>query len=117
MEQRNVPVGSSVLIKGELSAKEDVIIAGRVEGSISVDGFLVTIQPGAHVAADVAARGVVVAGIVSGSVVAEERVELKPSAQVDGEIVAPRIAMAEGAVFRGKVDMPAAQKRTLAAVS
>ena len=76
-------VGSSVVIKGELLAREDVVIAGRVEGTISVEGHLVVVEPGGHVAADVVAKGVVIADRCR-SVVAEERIELRSTARVEG---------------------------------
>ena len=92
--ERIAAVGASVVIKGELSAREDVVIAGRVEGTISVEGHLV-------------AKGVVVAGTVSGSVIAEERIELRSTARVEGELSAPRIAIAEGATLSGRVETSA----------
>jgi cytoskeletal protein CcmA (bactofilin family) len=101
---RIAAVGSSVVIKGELSAREDVVIAGRVEGTINVEGHLVVVEPGGHVSADVAAKGVVIAGTVTGSVVAEERIELRSTARVEGELSAPRIAIAEGATLSGRVE-------------
>jgi len=105
--ERIAAVGASVVIKGELSAREDVVIAGRVEGTISVEGHLVVVEPGGHVAADVVAKGVVVAGVVTGSVIAEERIELRSTARVEGELSAPRIAIAEGATLSGKVETSA----------
>jgi cytoskeletal protein CcmA (bactofilin family) len=98
-------VGSSVVIKGELSAQEDVVIAGRVEGTIIVAGHLVVVEGGGQVAADIAARGIVISGTVTGSLTAEERIELRNTAQVEGELSAPRINMADGAVVRGRIDM------------
>jgi cytoskeletal protein CcmA (bactofilin family) len=109
---RIAAVGSSVVIKGDLSASEDVVIAGRVEGTISVEGHLVVVEPGGHVAADVAAKGIVVAGTVAGSVIAEERIELRSTARVEGELAAPRIAIAEGAVLSGRVETGARSSKT-----
>jgi cytoskeletal protein CcmA (bactofilin family) len=109
---RSAAVGSSVVIKGELSAQEDVVIAGRVEGTISVEGHLVVIEPGGHVSADVVAKGIVVAGTVKGSLVADERIELRSSAKVEGEIAAPRIAIAEGATLCGKVETSSAKPKS-----
>ncbi len=94
--ERIAAVGASVVIKGELSAREDVVIAGRVEGTISVEGHLVVVEPGGQRGGDVVAKGVVVAGVVTGSVIAEERIELRSTARVEGELSAPRIAIAEG---------------------
>jgi cytoskeletal protein CcmA (bactofilin family) len=114
---RIAAVGASVVIKGDLSAREDVVIAGRVEGSISVEGFLVTVEPGGHVAADVVAKGVVIAGTVTGSVTAEERIELRSTARVEGELTAPRIAIADGATLSGRVETSKTPKSMLRAVS
>ena len=97
-------VGSTVVIKGELSAQEDVVIAGRVEGLINVPGHLVTVQAGAQVAGDIAAAGIVVAGAVQGSLLAESRIEIRSGADVDGDLAAPRIAVADGAVVCGRVE-------------
>jgi cytoskeletal protein CcmA (bactofilin family) len=114
--ERTAAIGSSVVIKGELTAHEDVVIAGRVEGTITVEGFLVVVEPGGHVAADIVAKGIVVAGNVDGSMVAEERIELRSSARVEGELTAPRIAIAEGAVLCGRVET-LKSKTTLKAAS
>ena len=110
-------VGSSVVIKGELLAREDVVIAGRVEGTISVEGHLVVVEPGGHVSADVVAKGVVIAGTVAGSVVAEERIELRSTARVEGELSAPRIAIAEGATLSGRVETASRSAAQLKAAS
>jgi cytoskeletal protein CcmA (bactofilin family) len=115
--ERIAKVGSSIVIKGELSAQEDVIIAGRVEGTITVEGHLVVIEACGHVEADIAARGIIVSGTVKGSLIAEERIELRNSADVEGEITSPRINMADGAVLRGRVEMPRPQKAKLAVAS
>ena len=114
---RIAAVGSSVVIKGELLAREDVVIAGRVEGTISVEGHLVVVEPGEHVAADVVAKGVVIAGTVAGSVVAEERIELRSTARVEGELSAPRIAIAEGATLSGRVETASRSAAQLKAAS
>ena len=76
--QQRAGVGSSVVIKGELMAHEDVVIAGRVEGLINVTGHLVVVEAGAHVAGDITATGIVVAGTVEGSLMAEERIQVHP---------------------------------------
>ncbi len=67
-------IGPSVVIKGEISAKEPITVSGRVEGTIDVPGQVVTIEAGAHVTADIAAGGIVVSGTVHGSLVADERI-------------------------------------------
>ena len=108
-------VGSTVVIKGELSAQEDVVIAGSVEGLINVSGHIVTVQPGAQVVGDIAAMGIVVAGEVEGSLLAEQRIEIRSGADVEGDLSAPRIAVADGAVVCGKVETIADRKKQKAA--
>jgi cytoskeletal protein CcmA (bactofilin family) len=103
MDQR-AGVGSTVVIKGELSAHEDVVIAGRVEGLINVAGHIVVVEPGAHVVGDITAKGIVVAGAVTGSLLAEERIQIASGATLDGDLAAPRIAMTDGAVVNGRVE-------------
>lgn len=97
-------VGSTVVITGELSAHEDVVIAGRVEGLINVSGHLVTVQAGAQVVGDITATGIVIAGAVQGTLLAEARIEIRSGADVEGELSAPRIAVADGAVVCGRVE-------------
>ena len=110
-------VGSSVVIKGELSAKEDIRIAGRVEGRVDVDGYTVTLEEGGQLNADVSAAGIAVAGAVTGSLVAERRIELRPSATVEGDIVAPTIRVEDGALVNGKMDIEGSRNSTLARAS
>lgn len=100
--QHGAHIGPSVVVKGEISAKEPISVSGRVEGTIDVPGHVVTIEAGAHVIADVAAAGIVVAGTVTGSLVAEERIELRASAEVEGDLSAPRLAVEDGASVRAK---------------
>jgi cytoskeletal protein CcmA (bactofilin family) len=116
MNQR-AGVGSSVVIKGELSAKEDVVIAGRVEGSINVTGHLVVVEPGAHVVGDITATGIVVAGAVHGSLLAEDRIQAQVGADLQGDISAPRIALADGAVVNGRIETATSSSRKLKAAS
>ena len=104
-------IGASIIVRGELIAQEDVLIAGRVEGTVRVDGHRVTVAPGAHVAAEVHAREVVVAGHVRGNVGATERVDLRETAEVRGDVVTPALKMADGATFQGRVDMKDAKRR------
>ena len=116
MNQR-AGVGSSVVIKGELKAHEDVVIAGRVEGSINVTGHLVVVEAGAHVVGDITATGIVVAGAVHGSLLAEERIQAQVGADLQGDISAPRIAVADGAVVNGRIETATSSSRKLKAAS
>jgi cytoskeletal protein CcmA (bactofilin family) len=103
--QHGAHLGPSVVVKGEISAKEPITIAGRVEGTIDAPGHVVTIEAGAHVTADVAAGSIVVSGTVEGSLVAEERIALRAGAEVDGDMTAPRLAVEDGASVRGAADI------------
>ena len=101
--QTHVHPGATLVIKGEIIAQEPLTIAGRVDGTIEAQGHMVTIQPGAHVAADIAAASVVVGGHVRGSIDAERRIELHAGAEVNGDLKAPRAAVEDGAFLNGKV--------------
>lgn len=103
--QPKLETGASIVIRGELTAQEDVTISGRVEGSIRVEGHRVVVSPGAHVVADVQAREIVVSGAVKGTLSAKERIELRESADVEGDVAAPAFRMADGAGFNGRVAM------------
>ena len=111
-------VGSTVVIKGELTANEEVVIAGRVEGVINVTGHLVVVEAGAHVAGDITANGIVVAGTVEGSLMAEERIQVQTGADLQGDVSAPKVIVADGAVVNGRIEtVAAAGRRKLKAVS
>ncbi len=100
-----VNIGKSVLIKGDLSGSEDLTIEGRVEGKIELRQHVLTIGPNGRIKAQVFAKVVVVLGEVVGNVEASDKVAIRDSGMVEGDIVAPRVAIAEGARFRGKIDM------------
>ena len=100
-----VNIGKSVVIKGELSGSEDLTIEGHVEGRIDLKGNVLTIGPNGKIKAEVFAKAVVVLGEVTGNVTASEKVDIRDNGSVDGDIASPRVAIAEGAHFRGSVDM------------
>ena len=100
-----VNIGKSVIIKGELSGSEDLTIEGHVEGKIDLKGNVLTIGPNGKIKAEVFAKAVVVLGEVTGNVTASEKVDIRDNGSVDGDIASPRVAIAEGAHFRGSVDM------------
>lgn len=103
-EVKTAVIGPNIRIQGELSGDEDLVVEGRVEGKISVSKGL-RIGPQAQVNAEVKAHHVVIAGRVVGNVVAAEKVEILPSGFLEGNIRSPKIAIAEGAQFKGSVDM------------
>ena len=104
-ERDIVNIGKSVIIKGELSGSEDLTIEGQVEGKIELKQNVLTIGPNARIKAQVFAKTVVIQGEVHGNVTASERVEIKDSGSIDGDVSAPRVAISDGAHFRGSIDM------------
>lgn len=100
-----VTIGSSVVIKGEVSAREDLTISGRIDGKVEVRDHVVRVGREAQVNAEISGRVVLVEGSVKGNITATERIELLEHGSVEGDISAPKVAMAEGAQFRGKIDM------------
>jgi cytoskeletal protein CcmA (bactofilin family) len=103
--ERTVNIGKSVIIKGELNGSEDLAIEGQVEGKIELRQNVLTIGPNGKIKAQVFAKSVVILGEVTGNVTATEKVEIRDNGSVDGDIAAPRVAIAEGAHFRGSIDM------------
>lgn len=98
-------IGKSVLIKGELSGSEDLYLDGEVEGNIELRDHSLTVGPNGRVRANVHARDVVVHGKVDGNVNGSERVELKRSAVLTGDIATQRIIIEDGAFFKGAIDI------------
>jgi cytoskeletal protein CcmA (bactofilin family) len=115
IERDKVNIGKSVVIKGELSGSEDLTIEGHVEGSIQLKENILTIGPNGKIRAEVFAKAVIVLGEVSGNVTASEKVDIRDNGSVDGDIISPRVAIAEGAHFRGSVDMQRAGTKPAAA--
>jgi len=105
MERDIVNIGKSVVIKGELNGSEDLTIEGHVEGTIQLRDHVLTIGPNGKIKAQVFAKAVIVLGEVTGNVTASDKVDIRDNGSVDGDIVSPRVAIAEGAHFRGSVDM------------
>jgi len=100
-----VNIGKSVIIKGELSGSEDLTIEGQVDGKIELRQNILTIGPNGKIKAQVAAKAVVVLGEVHGNITASERVDIRDNGSVEGDLSAPRVAIADGAHFRGAIDM------------
>ena len=105
IERDMVNIGKSVVIKGELNGSEDLTVEGHVEGRIELKDFVLTIGPNGKIKAQVSAKCVIVLGEVHGNVTASDKVDIRDGGSVDGDIIAPRVAIAEGAHFRGSVDM------------
>jgi cytoskeletal protein CcmA (bactofilin family) len=100
-----VNIGKSVVIKGELNGSEDLTIEGQVEGTIQLRDHVLTIGANGKIKAQVFAKAVIVLGEVTGNVTATEKVDIRDNGSVEGDIVSPRVAIAESAHFKGSVDM------------
>ncbi|MDP9150437.1 MAG: polymer-forming cytoskeletal protein [Myxococcota bacterium] len=97
-------IGAGITIEGEITTDEDIVVAGTVRGKLSAKEA-VTIEHGGVVEADVSGASLVVAGSLTGDVTAAERVDLQAGARVVGNVKAARMTIADGAQFKGNVDM------------
>ncbi|MGE5359000.1 MAG: bactofilin family protein [Bacteroidales bacterium] len=114
MDRDVVNIGKSVVIKGELNGSEDLTVEGHVEGKVELREHVLTIGPHGKIKAEVFAKAVIVLGEIVGNITASEKVDIRDNGSVDGDIVSPRVAIAEGAHFRGSVDM---QRKAAAAAA
>jgi cytoskeletal protein CcmA (bactofilin family) len=101
-------IGPRLVFRGKLTAEEDLLIQGRVEGSIHHSGTNLTIGAQGEVKADIVARKVVIQGAVQGDVRASDSITVEASARVQGNLFAARVAIKEGAQFKGAIDMDVA---------
>lgn len=98
-------IGPSISIKGDVTGKEDLLIQGEVDGSVTLDKHMVSVGSEGRVKADIVGRVITIEGKVEGDLSAQEQIILRGSAQVHGDIKAPRVVLEDGATFRGLVDM------------
>lgn len=98
-------IGKSISIKGDLTGNEDIVIEGKVEGKVDLPNGQLTIGSNGTVKGEVHAKAVVVVGRVTGNVDGSERVEIQGSGTVEGDVRAPRLVVAEGAVLNGSIQM------------
>ena len=103
-------IGSTILIKGDLSGDEDLVIDGRVEGSIRFPRHSVTIGKNGTIKADIYGKTITVEGTVEGNLHGEEQLIVRHSGTVHGNIVAPRVALEDGSNFKGNIDMSPKEK-------
>lgn len=103
--EKFVNIGQSITIKGELTGNEDLTIDGKVDGKIMLKDHNLTIGANGRITAEVHAKTVVVIGEVMGNVTADDKVEVAPSGSVTGDLRAPRVVLADGARFKGSIDM------------
>jgi len=104
-ESNRTLLGRSLVVKGDISGSEDLMIAGQFEGTLSVNGQCVTVGPEGVVKADIQAARVIIHGSVHGNITVQERVEILKSGHVVGDVMAPGISIEDGAYFKGKIEI------------
>lgn len=102
-------IGPSIVIKGEVTGEEDLLVQGRVEGKINLHGNQVSIGESGEVYADINAKVIQINGKVTGDIIGKEKVIISKSGNVHGNIVAPRVTLEDGAMFKGSIDMDPAE--------
>jgi cytoskeletal protein CcmA (bactofilin family) len=105
-------LGATIVVKGEITADEDLQIDGKVEGNISLRGHRLTVGRTAQLDSEINAREVVVYGNAAGNLRARDRVEIKKDGQVIGDITTTRISIEDGAYFKGHIEIERAQPST-----
>lgn len=104
-DQGRTQLGRSMVVKGDLSGKEDLLISGEFEGTVNLQGHCLTIGPEGKVKAEIQAARVIIHGSVHGNISVKERVEIYKTGQVVGDLVAPGISIEDGAYFKGKIEI------------
>jgi cytoskeletal protein CcmA (bactofilin family) len=96
--------GPKTRIVGEVTASEDLLVEGEIDGKVTLPAHRLVVAPTATLKADVFARAIRIAGAATGTFTASDKVEIEATARVEGRIVAPRVVLAEGATFNGRVE-------------
>lgn len=97
-------IGKNLFVKGEMSSDEEVLIEGKVKGKIKINHRLI-IGPNGNVTADIDAKEVIIKGMVTGNVKCSEKIEIVPAGILKGNILSNKVILAEGAIFKGNIDM------------
>ncbi len=103
--QNQTYLGRSVVLRGELTGTEDLVIEGQFDGNINVQDNSLTVGPEGHVKAEVRARRVVIHGSLNGNISAREKIEIRKSGHVEGDLLAASIGIEEGAYFKGSIEI------------
>lgn len=103
--EKLVNIGQSIQIKGELTGNEDLTIEGKVEGKVFLKDHNLTVGANGRIVAEISAKTVMVVGEVVGNITADDKVEIAATGAMKGDIVAPRVVLADGARFKGSIDM------------
>ncbi|HEY5656151.1 MAG TPA: polymer-forming cytoskeletal protein [Myxococcota bacterium] len=107
-------IGKSITIKGDLTGKEDLVIEGTVEGRVELPEAQLTVGANGTIKAEIRAKSVVVIGKVSGNIHGSDRIEIQSTGVVQGDVVAPRLVVAEGAVLNGNIQTGGKQSASTA---
>ncbi len=103
--EKIVNIGQSIQIKGELTGNEDLTIEGKVDGKIYLKDHNLTIGANGRISAEIQAKTVLIIGEIIGNVTADDKVEVAATGSMRGDILAPRVVLADGARFKGSIDM------------
>jgi cytoskeletal protein CcmA (bactofilin family) len=103
--RQQAQIGKSLKLKGEITGSEDLLIDGEVEGTVELRENSLTVGPNGNIRAHVRARSITVLGRLQGNVEAGERIEIRKTGSLEGDLVTPRIVIEDGAVFRGSIDI------------
>jgi cytoskeletal protein CcmA (bactofilin family) len=106
-------IGSTIVVKGEITSDEDLQIDGKVDGPVSLRGHRLTVGRTANLNSEINAREVIVYGNASGNLRARDRVEIKKDGQVIGDITTTRISIEDGAYFKGHIEIERAPSSSL----
>lgn len=102
---KSAVIGPGIYINGDISGDENLIVEGRVDGKILLDSHQVEVGQSGRVNADITAKVIKIAGEVRGDISGTEKVIISRSGNVHGNIVAPRMTLEDGAIFKGSIDM------------
>lgn len=105
ISKKPASIGPSITIHGDVTGDEDLVVSGTVEGTVNLKEHSLVIGKNGHVMANITARMIRVDGEVKGELRAGERVVIKPTGNVNGDIRSPRVVLEEGCRFKGSVDM------------
>jgi cytoskeletal protein CcmA (bactofilin family) len=103
--QVQATIGRSIILKGELSANEDLVIEGQFEGTVNLQDHCLTVGTNGNVKAEIQARQVVIYGSVNGNVSAREKIEVRRTGNVTGDLTSASVSIEEGAYFKGSIDI------------
>ena len=103
--REHAKIGSTISIKGDLSGEEDILIEGKLEGKIEFRNHSVTIGKDGRIKGDIYGKIITIEGNVEGNLYGDEQLSVRQSGTVRGNIIAPRVALEDGANFKGNIDM------------